>query len=735
MIRICLLITLVVFLTCFTASDASAGSLKATGDAWGVTLDGRWGADRPCNFLDAAGDMLAIGKGAYLVIYDITNPVVPLERSRLLTPGMVTGVRIDGSWIFVASGTEELQIVDATDPDNPQLCAQVPTNLYSLYLEVVDGVLYYLDMSGQLVYFDIDTPCTPGAVTRFEPGDNMRGIAADGSYVYTLFRIGMETVLGIIDVSGPDAPQVISSIVVDDGYQYGNELDVSGDVVYACCGEDLVSIDVSVPTAPAPLDTLFLIGAEILNVRVVGGHAFVVGNGKINVVDISMPAAMSLVSSLSVSEGRIYDIAVEGQTAWTAEGEFGLSGIDISVPSSPVPVSHIAGGGAPNLVHLGAGEGVVAVSSADGLVVLDVSDPQSPIDIGSWNPGVLWAGDFEFRGDIAYVGGNNGFYSVDFTDPTNPVVLDSLPRSCWSVDVAGDLAFVGEDFDDMKYLTIVDISNPSELDVIGDHELGETWGGIGDVINWNGLCAVADPALGLRLIDVSIPTAPIDAGYLDVNLHEPSLAVAEEYLYLGSGRVGFGLMAIEISDPEDPLIRGSWNIGGGVYDVEVFDGLIYVAANIDGLHILEAEDPDNLVEVGYYDTGGFASGVAVSSDKVYIADGSAGLWLFSTTLFSQVVEDQLPRIAILAQNSPNPFNPHTVIHFNLPEPETINLRIYDVSGRQVSSLVHMEEFDQGEHRRTWYGRDAEGREMAAGVYFYRLEAGDCVETRAMTLVK
>jgi len=58
-----------------------------------------------------------------------------------------------------------------------------------------------------------------------------------------------------------------------------------------------------------------------------------------------------------------------------------------------------------------------------------------------------------------------------------------------------------------------------------------------------------------------------------------------------------------------------------------------------------------------------------------------------------------------------------------------------MSGRQVSSLVHMEEFDQGEHRRTWYGRDAEGREMAAGVYFYRLEAGDCVETRAMTLVK
>jgi len=63
--------------------------------------------------------MLAVGKGAYLVIYDISDPAAPTERSRLLTPGAVNMVEIDGTWIYVSTGTEGLYIIDAIDPYDP----------------------------------------------------------------------------------------------------------------------------------------------------------------------------------------------------------------------------------------------------------------------------------------------------------------------------------------------------------------------------------------------------------------------------------------------------------------------------------------------------------------------------------------------------------------------------------------------------------------------------------------
>ena len=84
---------------------------------------------------------------------------------------------------------------------------------------------------------------------------------------------------------------------------------------------------------------------------------------------------------------------------------------------------------------------------------------------------------------------------------------------------------------------------------------------------------------------------------------------------------------------------------------------------------------------------------------------------------------------------PNPFNPATTISYDLPEPATVNLAIYDVAGKLVQTLVAAEAVGAGRHEVVWNGRDDTGRVAAAGVYFYRLDAGGYSETRRMTLVK
>ncbi len=95
----------------------------------------------------------------------------------------------------------------------------------------------------------------------------------------------------------------------------------------------------------------------------------------------------------------------------------------------------------------------------------------------------------------------------------------------------------------------------------------------------------------------------------------------------------------------------------------------------------------------------------------------------------------VPARFALHPNAPNPFNPATVITYDLPEQAAVQLRVFDVAGRLVRVLVADQQARPGRNRVTWDGRDGAGRCVAAGVYFCRMEAGAFRETMLMTLVK
>jgi hypothetical protein len=89
----------------------------------------------------------------------------------------------------------------------------------------------------------------------------------------------------------------------------------------------------------------------------------------------------------------------------------------------------------------------------------------------------------------------------------------------------------------------------------------------------------------------------------------------------------------------------------------------------------------------------------------------------------------LPAAYILKQNYPNPFNPTTAIEFGIPKNEFVQLKVYDLLGREVQTLVS-ENLSAGT-----YKVKLNGQNLAAGVYMYRLQAGNFVETRKLTLLK
>ena len=94
----------------------------------------------------------------------------------------------------------------------------------------------------------------------------------------------------------------------------------------------------------------------------------------------------------------------------------------------------------------------------------------------------------------------------------------------------------------------------------------------------------------------------------------------------------------------------------------------------------------------------------------------------------------LPASYVLYQNHPNPFNPGTVIRFEIPEEAEVRLTIYSMLGQEVQTLLSRR-VDAGRYTVTWDGLDVRGRAVGAGVYVYRLETRGFVTAKKMVLLK
>ncbi|MCG8605004.1 carboxypeptidase regulatory-like domain-containing protein [bacterium] len=93
-----------------------------------------------------------------------------------------------------------------------------------------------------------------------------------------------------------------------------------------------------------------------------------------------------------------------------------------------------------------------------------------------------------------------------------------------------------------------------------------------------------------------------------------------------------------------------------------------------------------------------------------------------------------PETFDLAQNYPNPFNPETTIKYQLGQASRVSLKIFNVLGQEIRDLVN-EELLAGNHTAVWDGRDNFGRQVASGVYLFRITAGDFRMSRRMLLLK
>ena len=191
------------------------------------------------------------------------------------------------------------------------------------------------------------------------------------------------------------------------------------------------------------------------------------------------------------------------------------------------------------------------------------------------------------------------------------------------------------------------------------------------------------------------------------------------------------IFIIDINDPSNPTLVGSYDPPGvgHVLDVFVSNGDAFVACNY-GLHIIDITDPTSPIFKAGYQTPGISFGVfADNNNHIFMADRYS-LQILRFIPPTDVEEvNSLPHEFTLSQNYPNPFNASTQITFSLPEPQEVALTVYNLLGRKVETLLDDYQ-PAGVHHITFDASD-----LASGIYFYRIQAGETVESKRMVLLK
>jgi hypothetical protein len=229
-----------------------------------------------------------------------------------------------------------------------------------------------------------------------------------------------------------------------------------------------------------------------------------------------------------------------------------------------------------------------------------------------------------------------------------------------------------------------------------------------------------------------------------------------------------GVIECVAADPfNQSVILTEMNAGGDVLDVEIVSdtkGFAIVVTPTSTMELI-AFNPSTGLKIGatMFTVPGdfrFITDIEPSSLGLLLADlnlaGSSGIRCFDMTTNLEIPggpistglppfdilirkgsttdTDDTPAVTSLGQNYPNPFNPETSIPFSLASAGHVVLRIYDVTGALVATLVD-EHRETGKHVARWNGRTDSAVNAPTGVYFVRLHAANTVATRKLVLLK
>ncbi|MCP4549986.1 MAG: T9SS type A sorting domain-containing protein [bacterium] len=686
----------------FNQDCSVQGNLIVTSMPYGVQI---WDASDPAapvmlsdyHFLngdkatvvDVMDDLVAaINQAGVLTLLDISNPSSPELVNEISGFGVYNDIVFSQrgeSLIAFIAGSTGLKTVNLTDPLNPVILDDLDLASYESSLSVHGDSLVVLARYAGLYTVDATDPASLTLMGSASMSDSsLRNVTTSGDLAVVAAR---NDGFYVYDIADRTNPYELINVIPDLG---GGSLRVQdvmldGVTLYVTTDQEGVVIyDLGTPAAPVLLGNDPESYYSTVDSHYADGKVFMThwGDAKdgIHIVDVGDTA-----NPHSLGHTAAWDFtrfaAVQGDIVYTAMGHMG----SFAHRFDPVTGFTYEGGHfVLNSWGLDTANDLVYVASAaEGLVIVDWSDPAGAIELGDLNVGVCRA--VEVVGDIAYLAVYlEGLLTVDVNDPANPTLLGESGFALQSIAVSieGNLAATADRNDGMN---LWDISDPADIIHVGNFP-------------------TTDKTMGVKLHG--------DIAYV-----------------CGSAD---GLIVVNISNPALPTQVDQFPIMAKGADIE--GDLLHVATNGAGVTSFRISDPAHPVETASYNTTGDAQALVVLNDMLFVSDYSGLLALFYDHPPIGIDDQPLLVAGTRLASYPNPFNPVTRISFDLKHAGHYKLEIFDVSGRFVSQL-DAKRFEAGHHSLTWQAQDADGRQLPSGVYFARLAGSDAAAVTKLTLVR
>lgn len=464
--------------------------------------------------MSVSGDVLCV-LADDLLVFDVSTPLPIEASSRPLDND--TDVELVGQHAFLS--TNGLEVLDVSNPYAPVLVGALAGIQGQLDAE---GDILYSASDGDFRVIDIHDPSLPALLGSETFSGTVRDVAAAGELAFVSTAIDG---LFVVDVENPAEPSVVGSAPATGAS--GNERWVK----VAAMGE---------VAAVATVDH---------GIRV------------ISAADPADPIEVAAIDSVAYGDGA----ALSNDVVFIAAEYRGLRVVDVSDPADPKNMTIFDLGGWPSGV---AAVGDLVYTAHPRLKIMDASDPSQPVIIGE-DPN-LWGDPIEVVGGFAYVAKESfGLQVVDVSDPEVPVEVGSLDLGdeIWhSLDVLGDLAAVRSG----GTIAIVDVSEPTDPVLRSSFDPG--WSLTGPVL-YRSYLLFATSRL-LYTYDLSDPDHPAEVNELDVVNYIGGINVAGSVAYLGTFLEGgpgpTWVEAWDIGDPANPTLIGTRADAGSVQHF-VFD--------------------------------------------------------------------------------------------------------------------------------------------------------------------
>ncbi len=376
-----------------------------------------------------------------LRVVDVSSPGNPTTIGAYVTPGWAMSVAMAGSEVYVADGANGLRLVDVSDRANPQEIGAFQEPGLARRVAVAGSTAYVADLREGLRVLDVTDPAHPTQVGSYSPLADARRVAVAGSYVYVAAGFSG---LRVVDVSDPAHPREVGGYDTQGGYAVS--VLVSGAYAYLAANNSVHVLNISDPTHPVRTGFISTWGAY-REIALQGSTVYVADETGLRLISVSDPTSPAQLSSIRLDENQqsTVGVAVAGSLAYLADALDGVKLVDVSNPVSPIVVGVYDSPGLSQGVTVVGNRAYVADSQA-GLRIVDVSEPGIPAEMGFYDtPGV--AESVTIGGSLAYVSvGGEGVQIVDVLNPQTPTLVAAYdtPGFAWHTQLGGDYLYVAD---------------------------------------------------------------------------------------------------------------------------------------------------------------------------------------------------------------------------------------------------------------------------------------------------